>query len=376
VNDSFPLGRIFGIKVGVNWSVLLLLAFSIWSLSTSWFPDSNPGLSDNTYFVMAVVTAFGFFGSILLHELGHAVQATRDGMKIDGITLWLFGGVARFTGMFPTAGAEFRIAVAGPLVSLALGAGFLGITWIPGLPEPIDGVCAYLGVTNILLLLFNLLPALPLDGGRILRAALWQWRGDVYAATRIAAAVSRVLAIGLIGLGIAMFVFGGSQFNGLWLAIIGWFVFQAGGAEARMLTPPRPALAARVGDLLVRDPVTAPADLPLDRFVEGIVWDHRHEAYPVVADGRIVGLLELRRLAEVARDDWPATQVADLMTPLEQVPALREDQDVMEAVAVLRAANSAHGLVLDGQRLLGLLSLSDIARALNAAGQGRPSVPA
>jgi Zn-dependent protease len=375
VNDSYPLGRIFGIKVGVNWSVLLLLAFSIWSLATSWFPDSNPGFSDNTYFVMAVVTAFGFFGSILLHELGHAVQATRDGMTIDGITLWLFGGVARFTGMFPTAGAEFRIAAAGPLVSLALGAGFLGITRIPGLPEPIDGVCAYLGVTNILLLLFNLLPALPLDGGRILRAALWQWKGDVYAATRIAAAVSRVLAIGLIGLGVAMFVFGGAQFNGIWLAIIGWFVFQAGGAEARMLTPP-PASTARVGDLLVRNPVTAPADLPLDRFVEGTVWDHRHEAYPVVADGRTVGLLELRRLAEVARDDWPATRVADLMTPLERVPELREEQDVMEAVAVLRAADSAHGLVLDGQRLLGLLSLSDIARALNAAGHGRPSVPA
>ena len=375
MNDSFPLGRIFGIKVGVNWSVLLLLAFFIWTLSSSWFPDSNPGLSDNTYFVMAVVTAFGFFGSILLHELGHAVQATRDGMKIDGITLWLFGGVARFTGMFPTAGAEFRIAVAGPLVSLGLGAGFLGITRIPGLPEPIDGVCAYLGATNILLLLFNLLPALPLDGGRILRAALWQWRGDVYSATRIAAAVSRVLAIGLIGLGFGMFVFGGGQFNGIWLAIIGWFVYQAGGAEARMLTPPRPALAARVGDVLVRNPVTAPAELPLDRFVERTVWDHRHEAYPVEADGRIVGLLELRRLAEVARDEWPATRVADLMTPLERVPELREDQDVMEAVAVLRAANAAHGLVLDGQRLLGLLSLSDIARALNA-GPGRPSVPA
>ena len=135
-------------------------------------------------------------------------------MTIDGITLWLFGGVARFTGMFPTAGAEFRIAAAGPLVSLALGAGFLGITRVPGLPEPIDGVCAYLGATNILLLLFNLLPALPLDGGRILRAALWQWRGDVYSATRIAAAVSRALAIGLIGLGVAMFVFGGASSTG------------------------------------------------------------------------------------------------------------------------------------------------------------------
>jgi Zn-dependent protease len=374
VNDSYPLGRIFGIKVGVNWSVLLLLALIIWSLSTSWFPESNPGLGDDTYFVMAVVTAFGFFGSILLHELGHAVQATRDGMTIDGITLWLFGGVARFTGMFPTAGAEFRIALAGPLVSLGLGAGFLGITRVPGLPSSIDGVCFYLGYINTALLLFNLLPALPLDGGRILRAGLWQWRGDLYAATRFAAAAGRVLAIGMIGLGIAMFVFTGSGIDGLWLAVIGWFVYQAAGAEARMLTPP--AISARVGDVLVRDPVTAPADLPLDRFVERTVWDHRHEAYPVVEDDRVVGLLELRRLAEVPREDWPATRVADLMTPLERVPELREDQDVMEAVDVLRAANTAHGLVLDGQRLLGMLSLSDVARALNAGRPGRPSVPA
>jgi Zn-dependent protease len=375
VSDSFPLGRIFGIKIGVNWSVLLLLALIIWSLATSWFPDSNPGLGDNAYFVMAVVTAFGFFGSILLHELGHAVQATRDGMTIDGITLWLFGGVARFTGMFPTAGAEFRIAVAGPLVSLALGGGFLGIAAVPGLPSSVDGVCGYLGFTNMALLVFNLLPALPLDGGRILRAALWQWRGDLYAATRIAAGAGRVLAIGMIGLGLAMFVFTGSAFNGLWLAVIGWFVLQAAGAEARMLTP-SPAQGVRVRDVLVRDPVTAPADLPLDRFVERTVWDHRHEAYPVVVDDRAVGLLELRRLAEVPREDWPTTRVADLMTPLERVPELREDQDVMEAVDVLRAAGAAHGLVLDGQRLLGMLSLSDVARALNAGRPGRPSVPA
>ena len=375
MNDSYPLGRIFGIKVGVNWSVLLLLALIVWSLATSWFPDSNPGLGDNTYFVMAVLTAFGFFGSILLHELGHAVQATRDGMTIDGITLWLFGGVARFTGMFPTAGAEFRIAVAGPLVSLALGGGFLGIAAVPGLPSSVDGVCAYLGFTNMALLLFNLLPALPLDGGRILRAALWQWRGDLYSATRIAAGAGRVLAIGMIGLGLAMFVFTDSAFNGLWLAVIGWFVLQAAGAEARMLTP-SPAHSARVGDVLVRDPVTAPADLTLDRFVERTVWNQRHEAYPVVDDDRAVGLLELRRLADVAREDWPTTRVADLMIPLERVPELREDQDMLEAVDVLRAADAAHGLVLDGQRLLGMLSLSDVARALNAGRPGRPSVPA
>ena len=135
MRTSYTLGRVAGIEIGINWSVLALLALIMWTLATGVFPDTNPGLGDNTYFAMAVVAAFGFFASILLHELGHAVQARRDGMEIDGITLWLFGGVARFTGMFPTAGAEFRIAIAGPLVSLLLAAGLLGGTWLPGLPE-------------------------------------------------------------------------------------------------------------------------------------------------------------------------------------------------------------------------------------------------
>jgi Zn-dependent protease len=373
VNDSYSLGRIAGVRIGVNWSVLLLLALLMWTLATGIFPSTNEGLGDDTYFAMAVVASLAFFGSILLHELGHAVQALRDGMTIDGITLWVFGGVARFTGMFPSAGAEFRIAVAGPLVSLGLGGAFLGAAAVPGLPEPVDAVCAWLGFINIALLVFNLLPALPLDGGRMLRAALWQWKGDLHAATRLAAGAGRVIAIALIGLGILMFIFQGA-FSGAWLAVIGWFLLQAAGAEARMLG--QPARAVLVGDMIVRDPVTVPADLPLDRFVERIVWDHRREAYPVIDGDRVVGVLELPRLAAVARDAWAATRVADLMTPLDRVPELTEDQDLGQAVATLRAAGTSHGLVLDGPRLVGLLSLADVARAMRAPGGGRPSVPA
>ena len=178
---TWRLGRIAGIGIGLHWSVLVLLGLLMWTLATAIFPDTNPGLGDGVYFTMAVVAALAFFASILLHELGHAVQARRDGMEIDGITLWLFGGVARFAGMFPSPGAEFRIAVAGPLVSLGLGAGFVGVAFLPGLPEPVNAVCAWLGFINLLLLAFNLLPALPLDGGRMLRAGLWRWKGDLAA---------------------------------------------------------------------------------------------------------------------------------------------------------------------------------------------------
>ena len=170
MTTSIELGRIFGIRIGVNWSWLVVVALIVWTLAVGIFPSTNPGLSDGTYVVMAVAAAVLFFTSLLLHELGHAVQARREGMEIEGITLWLFGGVAKFRGTFPSAGAEFRIAIAGPLVSLALGVMFSLGAWLVPADESIDAVAAWLGYINLTLLFFNLLPALPLDGGRVLRS--------------------------------------------------------------------------------------------------------------------------------------------------------------------------------------------------------------
>src|SRR5688572_13214307 len=163
MTSSIMLGRIRGIEIGFNWSLLVVFALIVWSLASGVFPSQNDGLSDGTYLAMAIAAAILFFVSILLHELGHALQAQREGMEIDGITLWLFGGVARFKGMFPSAGAELRIAIAGPAVSLALGFLFVAVAGFMSLPEAVDGVCAWLGFTNLALLVFNLLPALPLD---------------------------------------------------------------------------------------------------------------------------------------------------------------------------------------------------------------------
>jgi Zn-dependent protease len=229
---SIPLGRVAGIRIGVNWSWLVVFALLVWTLAESVFPEQNPGFSDAAYGAMAVAAAFLFFASLLLHELGHALQARREGMEIDGITLWLFGGVASFRGMFPRAGAEFRIAIAGPLVSLALGLVFAALAWLVPLPEAVDGVAAWLGYTNLVLLVFNLIPALPLDGGRVLRSALWQARGDFGWATRVAAGIGRGLALLMIAGGLALLVFVGAL-GGAWLAFIGWFLLQAARAEAR-----------------------------------------------------------------------------------------------------------------------------------------------
>jgi Zn-dependent protease/CBS domain-containing protein len=363
VRDSLTLGRIAGVRFGVNWSWLVVFALIVWTLATGIFPDTNEGLSDGTYIAMAIVAAFLFFGSLLAHELGHALQARREGMEIEGITLWLFGGVAKFKGMFPSAGAEFRIAVAGPLVSLVLGLAFALIAWGLGLPAAVDGVAFWLGYINLTLLVFNLLPALPLDGGRIFRSALWAVRGDFAWATRVAAAVGRGFGYLLIAGGIAMLIFQGA-FSGAWLAFIGWFLLQAASAEDRYLLARQALRGLRVRDLVVREPVTTRPDLTIAEFMDDIVWKNRHTTYPVTDNGHALGLLPFRRVAEVPRSEWETRKVSDCMVPADQVPVVSEDDELIDAVAELSEGDIHRALVVDGDRFVGLLSATDVARAL------------
>jgi Zn-dependent protease len=363
VTTSIELGRIFGIRIGINWSWLVVFALILWTLASGIFPETNPGLSDGTYLAMAIIASVLFFSSLLLHELGHAVQARREGMEIDGITLWLFGGVAKFRGMFPSAGAEFRIAIAGPLVTLALGVLFAVGAWLISGPEPVDAVVAWLGYINLMLLVFNLLPALPLDGGRVLRSALWRAQGDFRSATQVAAGVGRGFGFLLIAGGVSLFIFQGS-FSGAWLAFIGWFLLQAATAEDRYVVVSEALRDIRVRDLMVRDPVTVQAGMSLGQFMDEVAWSRRYTTYPVMEDGRVVGLLAFRCVAEVPRSEWDQRLVRECMIERDQVPTLDEDETAVEALAELSEADIHRGLVIDGERLAGLVSITDLARAL------------
>jgi Zn-dependent protease/CBS domain-containing protein len=370
VQDSFTIARVFGIRIGVNWTWVLVFALVVWTWATGIFPETNPGLSDGTYVAMAVFGAILFFGSLLLHELGHAFQARREGMEIEGITLWLFGGVAKFKGMFPSAGAEFRIAIAGPLVSLLLGGLFVAVAVVAGLPQAADGVASWLGYVNLSLLAFNLLPALPLDGGRVLRAALWYFRGDFAWATRIAATIGRGFGYLMIAAGVASLIFL-NDYGGIWLAFIGWFLLQAAGAEDRYLLARQALRGLRVRDLMVRDPVTTHANLTLGEFMDDVVWTRRYTTYPVTDNGHAVGLLPFRCVAEVPRSEWDKRTVGECMKKLEEVPVVAEDDEVIDAAGELAADDLNRALVLDGDRLVGLLSVTDVARALEMRGLGR-----
>ena len=378
LSGNISLGRIGGVEVRINWSWLVIFALIVWTLADGVFPSTNPGLSGNTHLAMAIVAALLFVVSILLHELGHAWEARREGLEVDGITLWLFGGVSQFKGGFPSAGAEFRIAIAGPLVSLVLGVVFVLIA-IAGLPSAVDGVAAWLGYINLALLVFNLIPALPLDGGRVLRAALWRSKGDLGWATRVGTDIGRIFGYLFIGLGLAMFIFQGS-FSGAWLAFIGWFLLQAATAEARYIATEAALHGLRVRDLMVRDPVTVDGDLTVGQFMDEVARSRRFTTYPVVDGGRPIGLLAFGSVAALPRSEWDSRRVREAMLPLDRVPQLTEDETAIDALTALSSPTSNRGLVVENGHLAGLLSITDLTRALElrrsrpATGESRPKL--
>lgn len=369
MQTSFKLGRVAGIDVGANWSWLLVVALILWVLASGVFPESNPGLSESSYLAMAAVAAALFFTSLLLHELGHAIQARREGMELGGVTLWVFGGVAKFKGSFPSARAEFRIAIAGPLVSLAIGLLFIGTAVLVPLPAAADAVVFWVGQINLLLLAFNMLPALPLDGGRVLRSALWARKRDFGAATRTAAGLGRVFGQILIGWGLLVAILGG-QIGGLWLVFIGWFLLIAAEAEASAAGAKAALAGIHVRDVMVRHPVTVPPDLTLRAFMEDVFLAHRHTTYPVTENGRTFGLVSFRSVAEVPRAEWESRCVRDCMLPASDALVVREDEDLAEVLQQLAATKPGRALVCDDGRLAGLLSMTDAARVLQAFGGG------
>ena len=313
MSSSFRIGRVAGIDIGANWTWLVVLALFVWSLAGGVFPDTNPGLSSATYVVMGVVAALLFFTSLVLHELGHAQQARREGMEVSGVTLWALGGVARFNGMFPSPGAELRVAIAGPAVSLVLGGVFVALALVLRPGSAVDGVVAWLGYINLLLIVFNLIPALPMDGGRVLRALLWRRRGDLAWATGIAAGIGFVLGCAMVAIGLVAGLSGAP--GALWIALIGWFVVVAGRAEAQTV-----ALRAALEGVHVRDAMTGSglagspppgmpqvdADADLATTIAALLQAGTSVA-AVVRGGQFLGFLDVARVMRRARDGRPAS---------------------------------------------------------------------
>jgi Zn-dependent protease len=356
------VGRIAGIDVRLHWTWGIAASLIALALGSSVFPNEVPGLSSRTYYAMGVATAVLFFASVLLHELGHALRARREGMATSEITLWMLGGVAQSSAPFRTAGTEARVALAGPAVSAVLGAALVGASQIAGLPDTVAAVLQWLGWTNLLLLVFNLLPALPLDGGRVLLAALWHFRHSELRATRDAARVSRVLAAALIGLGVLGFLVG-AGFSAIWLAFIGWFVMSAGNAE-RAFAETRAALAGvHVADVMTDHPTTIAPGASAQDLIE-LARHADHLVYPVVDEhGDALGLVSAASAQSLPEHRRGSVTVRELLAASPDPLVLDAEGDVASALSAL-ASNPFHrAAVLRAGRLVGLVSVSDVTRA-------------
>lgn len=333
---SIPLGRILGIPLGLDYSWFLIFALVTWSLAGSYFPDQFPGWSSGLYWAIGLATSLLFFASVLLHELGHSVIAIRNGIPVRSITLFIFGGVAQIGREPGSPGVEFRVAIAGPIVSFVLAGLFYALGWLGGNFAPLAALATYLAYINGSLGLFNLIPGFPLDGGRVFRAILWRVTHSFRRATEIAGAVGNLFAWLFIFWGVWQ-MFGGNFFGGLWIAFIGWFLQNAATASVQQMTLTRLLAGHTVGEIMTRDCTTLTPEVTLEELVHDHILTTGRRCFPVARAGRVEGLLTLHHVKKIPRDRWATTTVEQAMTPLAQLRIAHSSDGLWDAMQEMTA---------------------------------------
>jgi Zn-dependent protease/CBS domain-containing protein len=372
--------RIAGIHIGLNWSLLVVAALIAWSLASSILPAAAPGQASAAYWTAGVVSALVFLASLLAHELAHSLVAQRRGVRVEGITLWLFGGVSRFSSDTSSPGAQALITFVGPLTSLVLGVlFFLAAAAVGGGAHPglVPATLNWLGYINIVLGVFNLIPAFPLDGGRLLQSLIWLRSGDRQRATSIAARIGMVFAYLLIALGLASFLFAGNLVGGIWSVFLGWFLLSAARAEEAGGLIRQALTGISVGEVMTPDPVQAPDNISVEEALHGYVLASRHSTFPTHdAQGRLSGLLTMAGLKKVDAGARTATLIRDVSCPLDQVPQASPADPVANLLGLSGGCSEGRTLVIDDGRLVGIISPSDINRLLQRTYSGRGQAPA
>jgi Zn-dependent protease/CBS domain-containing protein len=380
MNENLSLGRIAGIHVGLNWSLLVVAALIAWSLATGILPSAAPGETSGAYWTAGVVSAFVFLASLLAHELAHSVVAVRRGVRVEGITLWLFGGVSRFSSDTSSPGTQALITFVGPLTSLVLGAVFFLASVVVGggaHPGLLPATLSWLGYINFTLGVFNLLPAFPLDGGRLLQSLIWLRTGDRQRATRIAARIGMGFAYLLIAYGLATFVFAGSLIGGVWSVFLGWFLLSAARAEETGGMIRQALSGISVREVMTPNPEQAPDDISVEDALHGYVLASRHSTFPTHdAGGRLSGLLTMAALKNVEPEARATTLVKQVACPLDSVSTAGPADPVTNLLGVAEGCSEGRTLVVDGGRLVGIVSPSDINRLLQRSLSGRGQAPA
>ena len=364
---AFDLFEILGIKVRADASWLVLVVLITWSLATGLFPSFYEGLSERAYWTMGIVATAGLFASLIVHELSHSVVALRYGLPIKGIRLFIFGGVAEMEEEPKSAETEIKIAIAGPIASFALSGGFYAIGRIAqglGAAEAFLGVLYYLAFINCLLAGFNLVPAFPLDGGRVFRALLWRWKGDVQEATRLASASGEIFSFAMMLLGI-LNILGGNFVGGLWWFLIGMFLRDASKSSYVRMLSKKAFEGEPVRRFMTADPITVPPDTSLQALIEDYFFRHHHSLFPVCEDGRLLGYVTVKQVKEAPHKLRGFQSVGDIMVAAGPDVVIAPDTDALEALTKMQKAGNSRLLVVEGGHLVGLISLKDLMAFFN-----------
>jgi Zn-dependent protease len=369
-----PLGRFWGIPVGLDYSWFLIFALLTWSLGGQYFPAHYSGWSNTLYWVIGALTSLALFASVLLHEFGHALLARIYHIPVLRIRLMIFGGVAELGDDAPNATGEFLVAIAGPIVSFLLAAG-MGLAWfglrLGGIAEPLMALLGYLALINLTLAVFNLIPGFPLDGGRVLRSVIWGITDSERRATLIAARIGRFVGLAFIGLGVVQALTMGVV-GGLWTAFIGMFLQSAAAAEVQTQHM-RDLLRGRtVSQVMRRNTPVIPADLPVEQVVMAQVLGRGTRTFVVTENGAVVGLLTTNDVYRHRRDQWQGLTVGDVMTRLNSTEQIRPDTELWAALRQMEAGRVGQLPVVEDGLLAGLLRRDDLFRFLNTLRMAGP----
>jgi Zn-dependent protease len=375
MRDAFPVARVLGIPIRIHWSWFAVLGLITWTLAEGYFPARLPALSSGLTWLLGLVAALLLFGSVLLHELSHALVARLAGLPVSGITLHVFGGVAQLEREPDSPRTEFVMAAVGPLASYLVAVACWLALRVPGLSPESEAVLLYLGSVNALVGTFNLVPGFPLDGGRLLRSTLWAWRGDLAWATRIAGFAGSTVALVLVAAG-GLRILDGELVGGLWLMLIGLFLHQAASGSYEELVARRSLERVSVAEAMSRDVVAVPASATVERLVDVYFWQHHVPSLPVVADaarpGEVVGIVTLDQVKALPRGHWPHTVVRDVMVPLHPDLTVAPAASCWEALGRLARSGVGCLVVLEGGRLVGCLRVQDVVHLLTLQAAAGP----
>jgi Zn-dependent protease/CBS domain-containing protein len=361
------LFRLLGFEVRIDASWIIIAVLVTWSLANGFFPHSFPGLPRGTYWIMGIASALAFFLSIIVHEFAHSLVARRRGMPMRGITLFIFGGVAEMGDEPSGPLTEFLVAIAGPVCTLIIA----GICYLVAKlgnafawPLPVNAVFGYLAWINLVLLAFNLIPAFPLDGGRVFRSILWGARKDITWATRIASAFGSGFAFLLMIAGVFAFVTG-NFVAGMWWFLIGMFLRGAAQGSYQQVLVRQLLQGESVRHFMRPDPVTVPPSATLSDLVENYFYKYDYKTYPVVDDHHLLGCVNINQVKHVPRDEWPRHTVGELAAQCSHDNTINADTDAVKALSRMSRTQASRLMVVDGDRLVGVLALKDLMRFLS-----------